>query len=381
LAKEGSSFKLGSNEQARGNDERRDIVPVGRRNQDTSTELEPVANVALMSYGVLKAEGSQQQKVARQIRGREQVASAARRLRRFLSNACFPLMAFFQEWSRWVLSALGNNQVTLLVDETKLHDRLGIMMVGVAWEKRCLPLVWRVYRANEAAAYPSEGQGGVIEGLLGLVKAGLPQGYTVLVLADRGIGCSPELCRAVERLGWHYLFRVTCQTKLVTAQGDYPIAAQVQPGEIWAASGLAFKQRGRLPAHARAVWEIGYQEPWALVTNDERLTGHEYARRNWQEQSFRDLKSGGWHWDESLLRLPDHAARRLVLLVLAYVWTVALGSQAVAARHAQPLIRRAAAPSQRCFRLFREGIDFLADYLEDFSRFCGLIFFPDFRFL
>lgn len=276
-----------------------------------------VANVALMSYGVMKAEGCQQPQVARQMRGQEQVASAARRIRRFLSNEQLALGRFFEEWSRWVLSALGSQHITLLVDETQLQDRIGVMLVGVAWEKRCLPLAWRTYRANEAAAYPAEGQVGMIEGRLGVVKAGLPDGCEVLVLADRGIGCSPDLCRAVERLGWHYLFRVTCQTKLVTPQAEYTIAQQVQPGQIWAASGLAFKQRGHIPAQARALWAVGYDEPWALVTNDERLTGHEYARRNWQEQSFRDLKSGGWHWHESLVRLPNHVARLLVILVVA----------------------------------------------------------------
>lgn len=40
----------------------------------------------------------------------------------------------------------------------------------------------------------------------------------------------------VETLGWHYLFRVTCQSKVVTDQADYTIAQQVQPGEIWAQS-------------------------------------------------------------------------------------------------------------------------------------------------
>ena len=55
-----------------------------------------------------------------------------------------------------------------------------------------------------------------------------------------------------------------------------------------------------------------------VVTNDERLTGYEYARRNWQEQSFRDLKSGGWHWGDSRVRSPQHVANLLVLLALAY---------------------------------------------------------------
>lgn len=338
------------------------------------------ANVALLSYGVMKAEASQQQKVARQMRGHEQVESATRRIRRFLSNKHFPMANFSQEWVRWVVSGLGLSQVTLLVDETKLHERLGVMVVGIAWEKRCLPLVWRTYRANDAAAYPAEGQVGMIEGLLRQVKAGLPDGCPVLVLADRGIGCSPDLCQAVERLGWQYLFRVTCQTKLVTTEADYTIAKQVQPGEIWAASGLAFKQRGRIPARALALWAVGYDEPWALVTNDPHLTGPEYAHRNWQEQSFRDLKSGGWHWHESRVRKPDHAARLLVTLVIGYVWTVALGSQAVAAQCAHPLIRRAGRPPQRLYSLFREGLDFLAECVEDFSRFFGLVFIPDFRF-
>ncbi|MBK9749105.1 MAG: transposase [Chloroflexi bacterium] len=71
------------------------------------------------------------------------------------------------------------------------------------------------------------------------------------------------------------------------------------------------------------MWGVGYDEPWALVTNDERLTGYEYARRNWQEQSFRDLKSGGWHWGDSRLRSPHHVANLLILLAIAYTWMVA----------------------------------------------------------
>jgi len=67
-----------------------------------------------------------------------------------------------------------------------------------------------------------------------------PIGITVdaLVLADRGIGTSPRLCCLIDEvLNWRYLFRVTCQTKIVTDEADYTIAQQVQPGEIWYAKG------------------------------------------------------------------------------------------------------------------------------------------------
>ena len=336
-----------------------------------------ITNVALLSYGVIKAESSQQPKIARQIRVGEKVASAARRIRRFVSNGGFPLAAFWVEWVGWVVSALGMKQLTVLVDETKIRDRVAAMVVG---EGRCLPLVWRLYTANAATAYPSEGQVGLIADLLSRVKAGLPDGVRVLVLADRGIGCSPGLCQAVAALGWQYLFRLTCQTKVVTQTGEYTIAAMVQPGELWSESGLVFKRRGHIPAHARALWTVGYDEPWALVTNDEQLTGHEYARRAWQEQAFRDLKTGGWQWHQSHIRNPEHMSRLLVVLVVAYVWSVALGSQAVATQLAQPLIRRAGRRPGRVFSLFREGLDFLIQVVEALSCFVGLVFTQDARF-
>jgi Transposase DDE domain len=339
-----------------------------------------VENVALFSYGVVKAESCQQGQIARQVSCGEQVESSMRRWRRFLDNEGFPLESFFQQWTSWVVEALGEKRITLLVDETKLHDRIGVMMVGVAWQGRCIPLVWRVYRANDALSYPAEGQVRMIGRLLQTIQAGLPVETQVLVLADRGIGTSPELCKQVAALGWSYLFRVTCQTKIVTQQGDYSIAQQVQPGEIWAASGEIFKQRGRIPAYARALWGFGYDQAWGLVTNDDKLTGHEYGRRNWQEHSFRDLKSGGWHWGESRIDMPDHVERLLVVLVLAYAYILALGSQAVALDLGHSLQRHADGRLSRHFSLFKEGLNYFIDRIQRFSGCPLLCFIPDCRF-
>ncbi|MBI1256638.1 MAG: transposase [Chloroflexi bacterium] len=339
------------------------------------------ANAALFRYGIVSAESCQQGAVARQVSCGEQVENTARRWRRWLDNDALELERFFREWSRWVAESVGSRKVTLLVDETKLHDRVGVMMVGLAWAGRCLPLAWRTYEANKAQAYPVEGQVALIRGLLEQVKSGLGEQRQVLVLADRGIGCSPALCRAVAELGWQYLFRVSCQTKVVTDTEDYTIAQQVQPGEIWAQSGRVFKQRGRIPARARALWAVGYDEPWALVTNDDGLTGHEYARRNWQEQSFRDLKSGGWHWGDSRIRLPQHVAHLLILLALAYTWMVALGSQAVAQGCAQPLVRRPNGTFRRLWSLFREGLRYFVQFVQRHTVCLGLVFIPDRRLI
>ncbi|HEX3052480.1 MAG TPA: hypothetical protein VHP83_17595 [Aggregatilineaceae bacterium] len=65
---------------------------------------------------------------------------------------------------------------------------------------------------------------------------------------------------------------------------------------------------------------------------------------------------------DSRVRRPAHVARLLVVLVLAYVWVIALGSQAVALQHAKPLIRHAKSAPQR-----------QSDWRE-------LLFIPDSRF-
>jgi hypothetical protein len=322
-----------------------------------------VDNLALFSLGVIATESSQQMRIARQVACGEQVPSAERRLRRFIANDRFPMSAFFREWTHWVLSRLESEHVTLLVDETKLHDRLGIMMVGVAYEGRCIPLAWHCYEANNAQAYPKVGQVELIVALLAEVAPGIPAHVQVCLLADRGIGTSPELCRKVAAMGWSYLFRVTKQSKIITAHGEFTIYQQVQMGQTWAASGLVFKQRGRIPAQARAIWSDGYDEPWALVTNDPALTGYEYARRNWQEQSFRDLKSGGWQWSTSRVHSPAHMTRFLVILVVAYAWVLGVGSYAIHWHQARCLVRGTTGALRRQWSLFKEGLQLFAEYI------------------
>lgn len=339
-----------------------------------------VETVSLFSQGVIRAESCQQEQIARQVVCGERVESAARRLRRHLDNRRFPLEAFFGEWTAWVVRGMPGERVYLLVDETKLGDRLAAMIVGVAWEGRCIPLAWRCYRANDATQYPPEGQVKLIEGLLRHIQRGLDGTRSVTVLADRGIGTSPELCRAVERLGWSYLFRVTCQSKLCTPEGEFTIADMVSEGQSWAMTGQVFKQRGRLPAHARALWSEGYAEPWALVTNDEHLTGFEYAVRNWQEQSFRDLKRMGYQWQASRIRHPDHMDRLLVLLGVAYGWILALGSHALARGLAHPVQHHRDGQTRRHWSLFKEGMQFFFEVVQRYGQCLELVFSPDTRF-
>ncbi|GIL13337.1 MAG: hypothetical protein BroJett038_20570 [Chloroflexota bacterium] len=311
-------------------------------------------NVQVFSRGVVRAESSQIRKIAGASGGRAD--SQRRRLQRFVAQQQ-PMGAFFQGWTRSVVKQMKQRTVVLVVDETKLKAVLGVMVVGVVYEGRCIPLAWRVYRANRHADYPREGQARMIIRLLKQVKAGMPTGTKVRVLADRGIGTSPLLMRGIMAMGWTFLFRVTKQSKIVLPNGDAVCFYDqvTAPGQTYTAGGVVFKKRGRIPGHVRVLWGERAQDRWALVTNDPTLTGWEYAQRMWIEEAFRDLKSHGWQVEQALCDCPERMARLWIFLVVAYAWMLFVGAALVAAFGGAALKRRADGSYVRRWSVFREG--------------------------
>lgn len=312
------------------------------------------ANVQVFSRGVVQSQSSQIRRIAGRSGGRAE--SQRRRLQRFMAQEQ-PMEAFFEAWTRSVVGMLKQRQVVLVVDETKLKAALGVMVVGVVYEGRCIPLAWQVYRANSHAEYPREGQARMIIRLLEQVKAGMPKGVRVRVLADRGIGTSPLLMRGVMGLGWTFLFRVIKQSKLVLPDGTAVCFYDqvTAPGQTYGASGMVFKRSGHIPAHVRVLWGEQAQDRWALVTNDPHLTGWEYAQRMWIEQAFRDLKSHGWQVEHVSSHPPQRMARLWIFLVVAYAWMLFLGAAIVATFGGTPLKRRPDGTFVRRWSLFREG--------------------------
>jgi hypothetical protein len=97
-----------------------------------------------------------------------------------------------------------------------------------------------------------------------------------------------------------------------------------------------------------------------LLTNDPQAQATDYGRRNWQEQSFRDLKRGGWRWNSSQVWQPTHADRLILLLALAYGWMVALGTDCLVSGVQQRLAR-----GRRCrYSVFRLGLRLWFDSLR-----------------
>lgn len=279
-----------------------------------------------------------------------------KRLSRFLSNPRISDDLLSQTWVQWVARRFSSPHWVILVDETKLSHHLSVMMVGLAYQGRAIPLLWRCYTVNH---YPVEGQVGLIVELLTRLRLWLPDTIALTVQADCGIGTSPNLICQLDALGVMVLLRVQEQSRVRLRNGHvHEIAALVKPGETWCGRVEVFKNAGWLPLYVCLHWAVGCKRPWCLVTNSRWRRPTDYAMRAWHEQSFRDLKSFGFHWDTSHVWQPAAAHRLLFVLSLAYAWVL---SQAECFTVPERLSPSRSAPRQS---LFRRGLRWLRHQLR-----------------
>lgn len=314
--------------------------------------------MALFSMGVVLAESCQLTRVAEQLAAWGSADSLERRFQRWIANPRLDMQVCSESWVKWVWSRFSSQEHIFLVDETTLSDHLGVLMVGLAYEGRCIPLVWRCYGAKNKIGQEREGQVAMIVGMLTQLRSWLPAEATLLIQADRGIGNSSDLMRAVQQAGWWYLFRVKQASLYRAARPDVArrLSSLVKPGESWSGRGWVFKQELQVRAHVLVVWRIDQKQPWCLVTNDPTLAAHDYGLRMWQEEGFRDLKSGGWRWNTSHVWQPSHAERLLLVLALAYTWVV---SQETLIRDQPTLLRLVQRGKAQRFSVFRRALRYI----------------------
>jgi hypothetical protein len=223
--------------------------------------------------------------------------------------------------SLWVGTALA-----LAVDATTLGDRFVVLSVSVVYRGMGIPVAWTVLAGQQKGAW----RGHWLR-LLRQLRPAVPQDWTVLVLADRGLYAS-WLFRRIVRLGWHPFLRTNQGAKFRPAGQPrwYWLRELVsQEGDRWRGAGLAFaSQRCQLACTLLAWWGEGHEEPWFILTDLPAAGGDAvwYALRPWCEQGFKCTKRGGWQWQQRRMTDPARAARLGLALAVATLWMVSLGS-------------------------------------------------------
>jgi hypothetical protein len=197
---------------------------------------------------------------------------------------------------RWIVALWSGTQMALALDATSLGARCVVLTLHVVYRGCAIPVAWTVLPAHQPGAWRRAWLR-----LLRQVRPAIPPDWTVLVLADRGLGAR-WLFRRMVRLGWHPLWRINqgAQCRPARQTRWYGLRELVGTvGQGWRGRGTAFVSAERQrDCPLVAWWGEGSTDPWLLLTDlaPEGCDAAWYGLRGWCAQGFQCCKRGGWQW-------------------------------------------------------------------------------------
>ncbi len=287
-------------------------------------------NLVWLMVGIYQSRSVHLSKVAGKIPGPAKLLSAVRRLSRFLDNPAIRVREWYEpiarDWLVYMAETVG--EVRLIADGSKVGFGHQLLMIGVAFRRRTIPIAWtwvKTSRGHSSAAKQLA--------LLSYVRSLLPIGTPVLLVGDSEFG-AVEVMRRLDAWKWHYVLRQKANhlVKLYRQRRWQAFGSLIHcPGQsLWlgrACLTAQFAYRVNLLAH----WVAGEDEPWLLATNltARRPALQAYRRRMWIEEMFGDMKKHGFDLESTHLLHVARLSRLTLAVALLYVWLMAVGARSI----------------------------------------------------
>lgn len=228
----------------------------------------------------------------------------------------------------WVLSLWPKTQkrIAIALDATTLKDCFVVLSVSIVYRGCAIPVAWAVLLGNTKGAWKPHWLS-----LLKRLEDSIPPGWFVLVMADRGL-YAKWLYQAIVLLGWHSFLRINRDGSYrPKGRSNFQSLHFAVPrvGCSWSGRVTCFRNRP-IECTLLARWDEPYKEPWLIVTDlpAEQADVCWYAMRAWIEAGFKDLKRGGWRWNNTRMTDPSRVERHWLAMAVATLWAVSVGGKA-----------------------------------------------------
>ena len=273
------------------------------------------------------------------------------RLSRFLGNEGIAADDWYAPQARALLERLvkAGAEVRLIIDGSKVGFGYQLLMIGVAYRRRAIPLVWswvKHKRGNSSVAVQTT--------LLERTRSLMPEGASVSLVGDSEFG-NPKLLALLERWGWLYALRQSGRELYRDQSGWHKLNKSVREGESRDLEHVLLTKVHQHPTRLVVHWHKGEKQPWLLATNypDKTTALKAYKYRMWIEEMFGDLKGHGFDLEKSRLHSAAKLHRLTLAVCLLYLWLIAFGSRIIK-RGLRKLVDR---KSRRDLSIFRIGFD------------------------
>ena len=329
-----------------------------------------VITLAMMVTGIVLGKKAQLSAMSAEVPEESQDKSIEKRMQRWVRNPRIKETIYFMPFAQMILSGLSSAPLVVAMDGSQVGRGCMVLMVGVIYHKRCLPLAWVVYKGKKGHTTAAR-HIAVLEQLLPL----LPENGEVVLLGD-GEYDNVEMLQWIEqKTDWDFVVRTACNSRIRMGTREQSMAdLGVTRGSCFTCLEAAFTAQAYGPVTAIAWWDKPYDEPIYLISSltDSQLACRYYKRRFRLETFFSDQKSRGFHIHKSHLAKPERISRLLIAASLAYIWMIYLGMSVLHSGH-WTLIDQ---PHRQDKSIFRLGLDWLRYCLKRGNSFavCFFIF-------
>ncbi len=281
---------------------------------------------------------------------------AIKQVDRLLSNGGVVVWDLFAPWAREVVGQRKAIVVAMDWTDFDADHQATLALSLITRHGRATPLLWLTVDKDELKDQRND-----FEDLcLTRLKAILPEGVAVTILADRGFG-DVKLFEFLESLGFGYVIRFRGNVHVTAADGQTRLAADWvgKAGRARLLRGAELTAARHKVGAAVCVHAKGMKEAWHLAASDATASASQivnlYAKRWTIEPGFRDTKDLRFGMGLSVLRIgdPQRRDRLLLLNALAILLLTLLGAAGESLGMDRSL--RTSTVKRRVHSLFRQG--------------------------
>jgi len=333
-----------------------------------------VVTLAMMISGIVMSRNAQLSAMSSEIPTKTQEKSIEMRMRRWVKDDLDVEMVYMP-FARQIVEVLSSSSLVLVMDGSQAGRGCMVLMVGVLYRKRALPIAWLVYKGKKGHT-SAERHMQVLEKVVPI----LPKDCQVVLLGDAEYDTTEMLTWIEKNTSWQYVLRTSPQIYVQThacnqSIRDYPL----QKGKVCYLKNVGFTKSAAVTLNVISWWGARYAEPIFLITNmDNPYSACRYYRQRFRmETFFSDQKSRGFHIHKSHLADPARLSRLLIAACLAYIWMITQGLRVIAHGLASLIDR-----SERIDKsLFRLGLDWIKYALKHSIDFQPVFYFLPFEAL
>mgnify|MGYP005857446901 CR=1 FL=1 len=312
-----------------------------------------LVTLAMMITGIVLSRNAQLSQMSSEVPVAAKDKSVEMRLRRWVKHEKVDADVIYMPFARQILASLGSAALVLVVDGSQAGRGCMVLMVGVLYKKRALPIAWVVYKGKKGHT-TAQRHIQALEKVLPL----LPKGSEVVLLGDAEYDTTEMLVWVEANTDWQYVLRTSPQIYVQEGSTSQPISAYpLAQGQIFHHPQVGFTQDATVSLNLVGWWGSSFAAPIFLVTNmSSPYRACRFYRRRFQiETFFSDQKSRGFHIHKSHLSDPARLARMLVAACMAYIWMICQGLWVIASNNTG-LIDRTDRTDKSLFRL---GLDWI----------------------